>query len=91
MGRAETDITKINEFRFVMEYDFGGDPRFPYTCWIYEKDEKGGYIPFEDMDRFQVRREFKSNYNKIHYRNFINKFATDENYRNDYINNERDR
>lgn len=92
MGRAETDVRKINGFRFVMEYDFGGDPRVPYTCWIYKKsDNNNGYLPMEYKNGGQVRREFKSNYNKTHYNNFINKFANDEIYRNDYIINERNK
>ncbi|WP_088225722.1 hypothetical protein [Desulfosporosinus sp. FKB] len=79
--RADVQKHSFGDYKFVLEFDSGGDPEVPYTLWIYKEDGKMLY--YKDSDR-QVRRDFPKNYNKQHLVNFCKKFASDENYRNDY-------
>lgn len=77
--RANVKEIKKNGYEFVLEYDTGGDGA-EYTCWVY----KNGKEVF-DNNGYQVRKCFGEKFNYNHYRNFANKFATDEQYRKTFM------
>lgn len=70
--RAIAQEITIYEYKFVMEFDTGGEHGGDYTCWIYYNDK-----PLLKSNRRQVRKEFGTEFNFRHFKNFANKFATD--------------
>lgn len=82
MGRIAEDY-KYGEYKFSLEYDFGGDPEWPITIWIYKK---GKPLYYSENEKYQVRRNFKYDDSIYHMKNFMNKFANNEKYRDQFIN-----
>lgn len=78
--RVEAGKYQFFDYKFVLEFDTGGDPDFPYTVWIYHDDK-----PLMNNNNEQIRREFPKKFNKRHLENFCKKFASDEAYRNKYM------
>lgn len=75
--RAIANEIRNGDYKFVMEFDSGGDPEVPFTLWIYKNNEP---LLYKDSE-IQVRKEFQKNYNKRHLQNFCLKFVNNEVYR----------
>lgn len=81
MRYYKSEVTN-NGYNFLLEYDNGGPNGGDFTCWIYLNHK-----PLKDKQGYQVRRCFGDKYNTPHYYNFIKKFATNADYRNQYLEN----
>ncbi|SFP99464.1 hypothetical protein [Salibacterium halotolerans] len=79
--RADVESWSIKNYKFVMEFDGGGDPNFPFVLWVYKDGN-----PYFDKNGVQVRKYFKEKYSRRHVNNFCSKFVNSENYRNSMIN-----
>ncbi|EKN68049.1 hypothetical protein P9E76_15355 [Schinkia azotoformans] len=84
--RAEVDVIRMGNYKFVMELDTGGDPDIPYTLWIYHNRKPLYYA--NEYGR-QVHKEFQKNYSKAHLKNFCNKFVNDAEYRISIVGKEK--
>lgn len=79
--RADIKTTRRDGYKFVVEFDLGGEPGGDYTCWIY----KDGKPLLNPNTNYQVRKYFGSKFNLYHYNNFVDKFLKDEKYRSKVI------
>lgn len=79
--RADIKTVKRDGYKFVVEYDLGGDIGGDYTCWIY----KDGKPLLNPNTGYQVRKYFGTKFNQCHFKRFVNKFLTNEEYRNNLI------
>ncbi|MED4354467.1 hypothetical protein P9265_19510 [Schinkia azotoformans] len=84
--RAEVDVIRMGNYKFVMELDTGRDPDIPYTLWIYHNRKPLYYA--NEYGR-QVHKEFKKNYSKAHLKNFCSKFVNDAEYRTSIVGKEK--
>lgn len=83
--RAIVDEINFGDFNFLVEFDSGGHPEYPYCVWISHNNQP---LLYKDSD-IQVRRYFHKEFNQRHFNNFCIKFSNDAEYRNKYILEER--
>lgn len=78
MGRLTSRVDRINGFKFELEFDTGADPNENWVCWINKDTE------------FSCSRWFKNkSFNDRYYNNFIKKFANNDKYREECIENKK--
>ena len=75
--RADIRDIEKNGYKFVMEFDTGGANGGDYTCWIYYHGK-----PLLKANNYQVRKDFGTKFNPYHFKRFVDKFISDEEYRN---------
>lgn len=83
--RFDISVIRRDGYKFVVEYDLGGPPGGDYMCWVYYD---GKPLLEENGSGHQVRKYFGTSFNEVHFKNFVNKFVTDENYRKKYLSGE---
>lgn len=79
MKSTEVFNERINGYSFLLELEIGEGNE--YTVWI----QKDGKLVYYTGSETQAKRYF-STYSKRHIENFCKKFATNEAYRNDFLN-----
>lgn len=79
--RAIVDEFNFGKYKYLLEFDSGGDPDFPFILWIYESDKP---LYYQNSD-IQVRKYFSKKFSKHHLRNFCLKFANNDEYRNQMV------
>lgn len=78
--RGSVNQHDFGDYRFNVEFDSGAGPDTQHAVWVYHRTGE----PLLDDRGFQVRRYFKE-YNERHVRNFCMKFASDAEYRSQFL------